>query len=58
MKFNRQLKFIDFFVYRLPNGEADPKSKHGGCPVLSGVKVRFPRLVFINKRFSPHNSNM
>jgi hypothetical protein len=32
-----------FFVYRLPNGEADPKSKHGGCPVLSGVKVRFPR---------------
>lgn len=27
------------FLYRLPNGKPDPKSKHGGCPVLSGVKV-------------------
>ena len=26
-------------MYRLPNGKPDPKSKHGGCPVLSGVKV-------------------
>ena len=31
--------WFDFFLYRLPNGKPDPKSKHGGCPVLSGVKV-------------------
>jgi hypothetical protein len=24
---------------RLPNGEVDQNSRHGGCPVLSGVKV-------------------
>lgn len=27
------------FYSELPNGEADPKSLHGGCPVLDGVKV-------------------
>lgn len=33
------LGFDLMFLYRLPNGKPDPKSKHGGCPVLSGVKV-------------------
>lgn len=26
------------FYSQLPNGELDPMSKHGGCPVLSGTK--------------------
>jgi hypothetical protein len=28
------------FYSQLPNGEKDPNSLHGGCPVLSGTKVR------------------
>ena len=27
------------FYSQLPNGEPDPKSRHGGCPVLKGTKL-------------------
>ena len=36
--------YYSLYNYRLPNGKPDPKSKHGGCPVLSGIKVTFNKL--------------
>jgi hypothetical protein len=36
------------FYSQLPNGEQDGNSLHGGCPVLSGTKVRYIESIMLD----------